>query len=87
MICYISLTLLRLLELKIFNDEISIESIVEFIRGYNVTEYWASCYINTATYSQTHEIIKKKLGISKLGNAYLSKKDIDTIYNAKLPKN
>ena len=81
LICYISLTLLRLLEFKIFNDEIAIDSIIDFIRDYKITENFDGSYINNATYSGTYEAINKKLELSKLGNVYLSKKDVDNILN------
>lgn len=79
-ICYIALTLMRLIELKIFNDEIPAGQLFEFIRQYNVTKTYENNYINTSTKSSTYEAIKKKLGIAKLGNLYLTKKDIDNIF-------
>lgn len=38
LICYLALTTLRLIELKVFDDRLPIGRIVDFIRGYNVTE-------------------------------------------------
>jgi len=84
LICYTSLTLVRLLELKIFKDEIPASQLFEFIRQYKVTENHDLSYINTSTYSKTYERIKEKLGLSKLGNAYLSKKDLDLLFKTEL---
>ena len=84
LICYISLTLIRLLELKTFNDEIPAAQLFEFIRQYNVTENYDLSYINNSTWSGTYEKIKEKLGLSKLGNVYLSKKDLDLLFETEL---
>lgn len=74
LICYFSLALLRLLEFKIFKDEIPTGQIIEFIRQYKITKNFDESYINNSTYSKTFDQIKEKLGLSKLGNLYLSKK-------------
>ena len=84
LICYISLTLMRLLELKTFNDEIPISQLFDFIRQYKVTENYDLSYINNSTWSRTYEKIKEKLGLSKLGNVYLSKKDLDLLFETEL---
>ena len=84
LICYISLTLIRLLELKIFKDEIPAAQIFDFIRQYKVTENYDLSYINNSTWSRTYEKIKEKLGLSKLGNVYLSKKDLDLLFDTEL---
>ncbi|MCM1131748.1 MAG: IS1634 family transposase [Roseburia sp.] len=79
LICYFSLTLIRLLELKIFNDEIPASHIFNFIRQYNITKNFDGSFINNATSSSYFYKIKEKLGLSKLGNVYLSKRDIDLL--------
>lgn len=84
LICYISLTLIRLLELKTFKDEIPATQIFEFIRQYNVTENYDLSYINNSMWSRTYEKIKEKLGLSKLGNVFLSKKDLDLLFETEL---
>ena len=84
LICYISLTLMRLLELKVFEDEIPAAQLFDFVRQYNVTENYDLTYINNSTWSKTFEKIKEKLGLSKLGNVYLSKKDMDLLFQTEL---
>lgn len=79
LICYFSLTLIRLLEFKVFNDEIPAPQLFDFIRQYNVTKNFDESFINNATASPTFMKIKDKLGLSKLGNVFLSKKDIDLL--------
>ena len=84
LICYVALTLLRLLELKTFKDEIPAAQLVEFMRQYKITRNYDKSYINNATYSRTYEQIKEKLGLSKLGNVYLSQKDVDLLLKTEL---
>ncbi len=79
LICYFSLTLMRLLENKIFEEEICTSQLIDFIRQYNVTKTKENSYINTSTASDTFVKIKEKLGLAKLGNVYLSKFDIDQL--------
>jgi len=84
LICYISLTIMRLLELKTFQDEIPAPQLFEFIRQYNVTKTNEESYINNATSSDTYLKIKQKLGLAKLGNVFLRKKDIDQLLETEL---
>ena len=78
-ICYMALTILRLIELKVFNDELPIGQIIEFIRNYNITETLEGSFINNATKSNTLSIIQKRYGLSKLDNIQLRKKDVENI--------
>ena len=82
-ICYMALTILRLIELKVFNDELPIGQIIEFIRNYNITETLGS-FINNATKSNTLSIIQKRYGLSKLDNIQLRKKDVENILTSEL---
>ncbi len=79
-IVYLALTIMRLMELKVFNEEICIEQLFEFMRGYTLTEDMDGNFINNALNGETHQQIKKKFGLAKLGNAYLSKKDVEKLF-------
>ncbi len=81
LIVYVALVIMRLIELKIFNDEIPIEQLFDFIRDYKVTENYDGSFINNASNTTTYLKVKEKLGLSKLGNVYLSKRDVDLILN------
>lgn len=76
LIVYTALVIMRLIEFKIFNDDIPIEQLFDFIRDYNISENYDDTFINNATASKTYFKIKDKLGLSKLGNTYLSHRDI-----------
>lgn len=81
-ICYLALTILRLLEIKVFEDKIPLGRLVEFIRQYSVTDTGEGTYINNAIRSKTFLEIKERLGLSKLGNLILKKRDIDLLLNS-----
>ena len=81
LICYLALTVLRLLELKTFEDKIPISALVDFIRQYTITETKEKTYINNSTRSSVYEQIKSTLGILKLGNLYLTQKDVNSLFD------
>ena len=80
-ICYYALVIERLIELKLFNDEFSPDTIFEFIRSYKITENFDGSYINNATNSKFINMLKKKTGLSKIGNLYLTNKEVNNIMN------
>lgn len=84
LICYLGATILRLLELKVFEDQIPITQLIDFIRDYRVTETGQGSFINNASSSRTFIKIKDKLGLMMLGNLILQKKDIDNIFSCEL---
>lgn len=79
-VVYYALTVMRLIELKAFEDKLPIEQLFDFIRGYNVTETREGGFVNNATDTPTYRAVKEKLGLAKLGNVYLSKKDLDNLF-------
>ena len=84
LICYLALVILRLLELKIFNNEISVSKLISFIRDFNITSDGKGSYINNATKSEIRNKIKKKLGLSKMDVLYLSQRDINLLLKTDL---
>ena len=82
LICYLALTTLRLLEFKVFKEKIPTSRLIEFIRNFYVTEQSNGEYINNCTKSETHTQIKESLGMAKLGQLYLKKRDLESILNA-----
>lgn len=80
LIVYYALVIMRLLEFKIFDDKIAIEQLFDFIRDYKVTENYDGSFINNATDTSAYRKIKNRLGLSKLGNVYLSRRDLDLLF-------
>lgn len=83
-ICYLALVVLRLLELKVFGDELSVAEIVGFIRDYNITQTMEGSYISTAHRSKALEAVKRRYSLTKLDNLNLDRKAADNIMNAEL---
>ncbi len=86
-ICYLGLTVLRLLELKAFGDELPIGRIVEFVRGYSASEDTDGSFINNAMNSRVLQAVKKRYGLSKLDLVKLSRRDVENILSAELDFN
>ena len=84
LVVYYALVIMRLLELKIFEDKIAIEQLFDFVRDYKVTENYDGSFINNATDTSTYRKIKDKLCLSKLGNVYLSRRDLDLLFETEL---
>ena len=84
LICYLAFTALRLVEIKLFKDDIPASQLIEFMRTYNITHCKDGSYINGATNTPTLKWIQKELGLRKLANAYLSKKDVDSLFDLHL---
>lgn len=85
LIVYYALTLLRLLELYTFKNQLTPEQIISFTRDYKVTKNKDESYINNASASSIYQKVKEVYGLCKLGNLYLSKKDIANILNSECP--
>ena len=49
------------------------------IRDFKVTENFDGSYINNATCTKFINMLKEKLGLSNIGNLYLSRKDLENI--------
>ena len=84
LICYLSLFLLRVLELNVFNNKINVNGLIEFIRTYKITKESSGLYTNNALDSEVLQTIKNTLKIPCLDNLYLSAIDIEKVYQAKV---
>ena len=82
LIGYYVITLVRLLEFYIFNDQISEEELFDFMRQYKVTKYADDRFVNTSCSCDTYQFVKDTFALSKLGNVFLTSKDINNILNA-----
>lgn len=84
LICYLAFTVLRLVEIKLFKDKIPVGKLIDFIRDYNITQCKDGSYINGTMKTSTLIEVKNTLGLRKLANAYLSKKDVDSLFSLHL---
>lgn len=85
LICYLSLFLLRVLEIKCFRNAVSTYDIITFIRDFRVAKKDSSTYINLSKNRIVNEKMKKATGLVNLDALYLSKHEIDNLLDYALP--
>lgn len=85
LICYLSLFLLRVLEIKCFKNAVSTYDIITFIRDFRVAKKDSSTYINLSKNRIVNEKMKKATGLVNLDALYLSKHEIDNLLDYALP--
>lgn len=81
LICYLSLFLLRIMEIKCFNNQISSYDLINFMRDFRVVDIGDNNYINISRNQNVNEKIKKLTGMSNLDALYLTKNEIDRIFH------
>ena len=80
LICYLSLFLLRILEIKCFKNEINSYDLVNFMRDFRVVDKGDGTYINISQNQSVNEKIKKLTGLTNLDALYLTEKEIENIF-------
>ena len=79
LIVYLSLVVLRLLELKELNEKLSISELVKYIREFSITETIENTYVNNTIKTKYYTKIKEALGLQRIGFLYLKESDIRNI--------
>ena len=79
LICYLSLFLLRILEIKCFKNEINSYDLVNFMRDFKVVDKGDGTYINISQNQSVNEKIKRLTGLTNLDALYLTEKEIENI--------
>ena len=82
LVCYLSLFLLRVLELKCFKGEISSFELIEFIRDFRVAELENGTFLNISRNQSVNGMLKKLTGNTTLDALYLDKKEIDNLFDS-----
>ena len=80
LICYLSLFLLRIVEIKCFKNEISSYELVNFMRDFRVVDKGDGTYINISQNQSVNEKIKRLTGLTNLDALYLTEKEIENIF-------
>lgn len=78
LICYLSVLLLRLLQIKIFDNEYCCEDIIKFIRQFRVVDMPNKKFINLSIQSNISKMLEQKFYLP-VNYYYLSKKNITDI--------
>ena len=80
LICYLSLFLLRVLEIKCFKNKVNSYDLIRFMRDFRVVNRGEETYINLSREQAINEKIKKVTGLTNLDALYLSKVEIDNLF-------
>ena len=80
LICYLSLFLLRVLEIKVFKNEINSYDLIHFTRDFRVVKVEKDSYINISRNQDVNEKVKKLTGLTNLDALYLSEKEVENFF-------
>ena len=80
LICYLSLFLLRVLEIKVFKNKINSYDLIHFIRDFRAVRNKDGSYINISKNQSVNEKIKKLTGLTNLDALYLSEKEVENLF-------
>jgi len=80
LICYLSLFLLRVLEIKCFDNKVNAYDLIDFIRDFRAVQKDDRSYINISRNQKVNEKIREVTGLSNLDALYLSKDEIDHLF-------
>lgn len=81
LICYLSLFLLRVLEIKIFKNKINTYDLINFMRDFRVVPKGDGSYINISRNQIANERVKMVSGINNLDALFLSEKEIRNLFD------
>ena len=79
-ICYLSLFLLRVLEIKVFKNKINSYDLIEFMRDLRVVKGKDGSYINISRNQSVNAKVKKMTGLTNLDALYLSEKEVENLF-------
>lgn len=80
LICYLSLFLLRVLEIKVFKNQINSYDLIDFIRDFRVVNKGDGSYINISRNQTVNEKVKKATGLRNLDALFLTEKEINNLF-------
>ena len=80
LICYLSLFLLRVLEIKVFKNGINTYDLIHFMRDFRVVREDKDRYINISRNQAVNEKVKQLTGLTTLDALYLSEKEIENLF-------
>jgi len=80
LICYLSLFLLRVLEIKCFENKVSAYDLIDFIRDFRAAKRDEHTYLNLSRNQKVNEKIKAVTGLSILDALYLTENEIGNLF-------
>ena len=84
LICYLSLFLLRVLEIKVFKNKINSYDLINFIRDFRGVRGGDGVYINISRNQSVNEKVKELTGLANLDALYLSEKEVDNLFKNRI---
>lgn len=82
LICYLSLFLLRMMEIKCFKNKLSSYDLISFIRDFRVVDRGDGTYINISKDQTSNEKIKDVTGLTNLDALFLTTKEINNLFQS-----
>ena len=82
LICYLSLFLLRVLEIKVFKNRLSSYDLIHFMRDFRIVDKGDASYINISRNQTVNEKVRDVTGLANLDALFLSKKEIEHLFNS-----
>ena len=80
LICCLSLFLLRVLEIKVFQNRISSYDLIHFIRDFRVVKGGDGSYINISKNRAVNEKVKELTGMTNLDALFLTEKEVGNFF-------
>ena len=84
LICYLSLFLLRVLEIKVFKNKINSYDLIHFMRDFRGVRGGDGVYINISRNQAVNEKVKELTGLANLDALYLSEKEVDNLFKNRI---
>lgn len=80
LICYLSLFLLRIMEIKCFKNRVNSYDLINFMRDFRIVDRGTGTYINISRDQAANEKVKRETGLSNLDALYLTKDEVDNFF-------
>ena len=81
LICYLSLFLLRIMEIKCFKSKVNSYDLINFMRDFRVADKGDGTFINISRDQTLNEKIRNVTGLSNLDALYLTENEIKNIFD------
>lgn len=80
LICYLSLFLLRVLEIKIFKNQVNSYDLIHFMRDFRIVGRGDGSYINISRNQGVNEKVREVTGLSNLDALFLSESEVENLF-------
>ena len=85
LICYLSLFLLRVLEIKCFGNQINAYDLIDFARDFRIVKKGDGTFVNISQNKAVNGKLKRLTGLCNLDALYLTEKEIANLFDNCLP--